>query len=121
MLIFEPEAFWSSLVFEGKGALVLHAIQGGLDLQGAFLAKMSTWQWSALTETDCGTHVSRIKMAGLEAMTGHHFLADDMPFEMALVQYSFHGLSPGTKPKRSCPIALRLGGDVFRSSWYGQP
>lgn len=39
-------------------------------------------------------------------MTGHHFLADDMPFEMALVQYSFHGLSPGTNSKNELPHAI---------------
>lgn len=38
-------------------------------------------------------------MAGVKAMTGHHFLADGMPFEMARVQYSFRGLSPGINPK----------------------
>lgn len=37
--------------------------------------------------------VKLLGWTGWEAMIGHNFSADGMPFEMALVQYSFQGLS----------------------------
>lgn len=63
-----------------------HQFAGSLFLGGA---KLSTWPWSALTESRLWcAHIKGLKWldwTGREAMTGHHFSADDMPFEMALV------------------------------------
>lgn len=54
---------------------------------------------------------------GREAVTGHHFSVDGMPFEMALVQYSFQGLSRGINPKNESLPSLQ-GGAVFSRLTY---
>jgi hypothetical protein len=118
MMIFEPDAFRPTSVFGCElpgGGFTRYPLQGPF----SFFFSGEKVQL-ALTETDHGSRPSRVAEAGLETEIGHHILADSMPFEMAPVQYSFHGLSPEDDPKRSCPISsTRKGVTLFRRSWYG--